>query len=111
MNKKEWVFPSSDNKTMIHALEYTPERGISIKGVVQIAHGCSENASIYEELAVSLASHGFIVRANDHIGHGLSLADGQKRNYLGERGSWKVGGGCGEALPVLRDEECESETV
>lgn len=89
MTKKEWYFLSSDNKTNIHAVEYVPEEGTEIKGVVQIAHGCSENARIYENLAIALADHGFIVRANDHIGHGLSVSEGQKRTYFGERGSWK----------------------
>lgn len=89
MDKKEWFFPSSDKKTKIHAVEYRPSDSVSVKGIVQIAHGCSENAKMYEGLAVALAEHGFIVRANDHIGHGLSVAEGQKRTYLGERGSWK----------------------
>lgn len=89
MNKKEWFFPSSDKKTMIHAVEYRPSNSSDVKGIVQIAHGCSENARMYEGLAVALAEQGFIVRANDHIGHGLSIAEGQKRTYLGGRGSWK----------------------
>lgn len=89
MNKKEWFFPSSDKKTMIHAVEYLPSNIDKIKGVVQIAHGCSENARIYEELAIALAKLGYIVRANDHIGHGLSVSEGQKRTYFGEKGSWK----------------------
>lgn len=89
MDKKEWYFLSAERKTNIHAVEYTPAEGMDIKGVVQIAHGCSENARIYENLAMALVEQGFIVRANDHIGHGLSVGEGQKRTYFGERGSWK----------------------
>lgn len=89
MEKREWFFQSADKITKIHAVEYMPADTENIRGVVQIAHGCSENARIYEELAFALVEHGFIVRANEHIGHGLSVAEGHKRTYFGERGSWK----------------------
>lgn len=89
MQKKEWYYPSSDQKTMIYAVEYQPPESQPVKGLVQIVVGCSENVRIYEALAAALANRGFIVRANDHIGHGRSASSDQPRNYFGEKGSWK----------------------
>ena len=73
-NRKEFYFPSSDGKTSIHAVEWLPE-GDPI-GVYQIAHGVAEYALRYEPFAEFLNAKGFVVVANDHIGHGLSVARG-----------------------------------
>ncbi len=44
-----------------------------VKGVVQIAHGMSEHCGRYADFARFLNSHGYIVYANDHRGHGKSV--------------------------------------
>lgn len=89
MEQKEFTFPSADGKTVIHAGEYLPDPSASPKGVVQIEHGLSENSRIYRETAEALAARGWLVRVHDHIGHGASLGEGQKRNHFGEKGSWE----------------------
>ena len=86
MAKTEFYFPSSDGKTSIHAVEWTPE-GKPI-GVYQIAHGVAEYALRYEPFAEFLNSKGFVVVANDHIGHGLSVAEGAAALYFGEKDGW-----------------------
>lgn len=86
MAKTEFYFPSSDGKTSIHTVEWTPE-GKPI-GVYQIAHGVAEYALRYEPFAEFLNSKGFVVVANDHIGHGLSVAEGAAALYFGEKDGW-----------------------
>ena len=85
---REFYFPSSDGSSRIHAAEWTPESG-EIIGVLQIAHGVAEYALRYEPFARFLNAHGFLVVANDHLGHGESVAEGAPRLYFGEKGSWQ----------------------
>lgn len=70
-------YRSSDGKTQIRALTWEPEKnpGIAPAGIVQIVHGMSEHVERYDEFARYLVSRGYIVCANDHIGHGESVAD------------------------------------
>ena len=86
-NRKEFTFPSADGRTAIHAVEWHPEREPA--GVLQIAHGVAEYALRYEPFACFLNAHGFLVVANDHLGHGESVAEGAPRLYFGEKGSWQ----------------------
>jgi len=84
----EYFFPSSDGKTLIHVNQWTP---VSQKprAVVQIAHGVSEYGKRYEAFAKFLCAHGFVVVAHDHLGHGLSVAEGETRIYFGEENGWE----------------------
>ena len=86
-NPKEFYFPSCDGKTSIHAVEWYPET--EPVGVLQIAHGVAEYALRYDAYARFLNSHGFIVVANDHIGHGLSVAPGAAPLWFGEKNGWQ----------------------
>jgi len=85
-NCKEFYFSSSDGKTPIHAVEWTPE-GEPV-GVYQIAHGVAEYALRYAPFAEFLCGRGFVVVANDHIGHGLSIAEGAAPLYFGKTDGW-----------------------
>ena len=71
-NRKEFTFPSADGKTAIHAVEWHPAGEPA--GILQIAHGVAEYALRYEPFARFLNAHGFLVVANDHLGHGESVA-------------------------------------
>lgn len=86
VNCKEFYYLSSDGKTQIHAVEWTPDG--SPAGVLQIAHGVSEYALRYAPFAEFLCSKGFVVVANDHIGHGLSVAEGAAPLWFGEKDGW-----------------------
>ena len=79
----EFYFPSSDGKTLIHVNQWTPTDR-KIVGVVQIAHGVAEYGARYEPFAQYLCSHGFVVVANDHLGHGKSLIAGKPMVYFGD---------------------------
>ena len=83
----EYFFPSSDGRTLIHVNQWTPA-GREIAGVVQIAHGVAEYGRRYEPFARFLCRHGFVVTANDHLGHGLSRMEGAPMVYLGEEDGW-----------------------
>ncbi|MFE3793635.1 alpha/beta fold hydrolase [Nocardia tengchongensis] len=66
------TFTSSDG-TIIHVREWLPAGRDSI-GIVQIAHGMGEYAGRYAHFADRLADLGYAVYANDHRGHGHSIA-------------------------------------
>lgn len=85
-------YRSSDGKTQIRALTWEPEKnpGIAPAGIVQIVHGMSEHVERYDEFARYLVSRGYIVCANDHIGHGESVADPSERGCLPSVGGKEV---------------------
>ena len=82
---KEYYFLSADGHTKIHVNCWKPEKVI---GVVQIAHGIAEYGKRYDAFARYLCKNGFAVVANDHLGHGSSIADGQPPLYFSETGGW-----------------------
>ena len=84
MVKHEFTFPSADSKTNIHAVSWLPD-GTPV-AVLQIAHGISEYILRYEPFAQYLTEQGFAVVGNDHIGHGLSVAEGAPWFYFGPQG-------------------------
>lgn len=83
----EYQMASSDGKTLLHVNQWTPVSR-PVRGVVQIAHGVSEYGRRYEPFAQFLCGNGFAVVAHDHLGHGLSVAEGQPRIYFGEKDGW-----------------------
>ena len=88
MNRRDFYYPSADGRTTIHAVEWTSENVRHYKGIIQIAHGLSEHIGLYEPIAKYFTDKGFIVRGNDHLGHGYSVREGEPRLYLGPKGSW-----------------------
>lgn len=70
--RKEAYFNSSTGTNQIHTLIWQEEKG-ELKGVVQIAHGMAEHIGRYDDFANFLASNGYIVCGNDHLGHGKSV--------------------------------------
>ena len=60
------------------------------KAVVQIAHGMSEYAKRYDRFAKFLAEEGFVVCANDHLGHGGSVNDSSELGYFAPEKGWET---------------------
>ena len=87
MNLREFTFLSADGKTPIHCIEWKPEG--EVRAVLQIAHGVAEYAMRYSGFARFLTENGIAVLANDHIGHGESMAEGATPVYFGEKDGWK----------------------
>lgn len=83
--RQEFYYPS-EGAGRIHGLRWIP--GGEIKAVVQIVHGIAEFAARYDEFARYLNSLGFLVVAEDHMGHGGSLENGGIRGYF--EGGWNT---------------------
>ncbi|MET0780224.1 MAG: alpha/beta hydrolase [Microbacterium sp.] len=92
--------------------QFTDARGVPIiydvypaqgtpRGVVQLAHGYGEHAGRYGRLIDALNSGGYIVYADDHLGHGRTgmLQHGQDASRLGNLGR----GGIPAAVEAIWD--------
>jgi len=84
----EFSFSSCDCKNTIYVRQWLPD--FSPIGVVQICHGVSEHISRYDKFAQFLASKGFVVAGEDHLGHGKSVSDPKNQGYFGEHGGWEL---------------------
>lgn len=69
MISSNFTFKGEENID-IYVYKYIPKYNNDIKGIVQISHGMSEEASRYERFANQLTKNGYIVYVNDHRGHG-----------------------------------------
>ncbi|MCI9297079.1 MAG: alpha/beta hydrolase [Lachnospiraceae bacterium] len=87
MAKKEYfTFLSSDKKTKIHGVSWTPESG-EYTAVLQICHGMTEYVERYQEFAAYMTEHGYLVVGHDHLGHGDSVRSREDWGYIAdERG-------------------------
>jgi alpha-beta hydrolase superfamily lysophospholipase len=79
MKISSFSFNNSNGKD-IYVYKWIPETD-AIKGVIQISHGLSETAARYEELAAFLTENGYIVYANDHLGHGKTAKTTDNLGY------------------------------
>lgn len=74
---------SSTGENTIHCSIWADD-AVQPKAIFQIAHGVSEHIGRYDEFARVLASNGFVVCGNDHLGHGLSVQDGEQAGFFAE---------------------------
>ena len=68
----------------IHGCRWTPEE--QPRAVVQIVHGIAEFVERYDAFAEFLTHNGFLVVAEDHMGHGGSIGEDGIRGYF--HGGW-----------------------
>ena len=68
----------------IHACVWTPQ--CAPKAVLQIVHGIAEYVERYDEFARYLNGLGYLVVADDHMGHGKSISDACPQGYFA--GGW-----------------------
>ena len=68
----------------IHSCRWMPEG--TPKGIVQIVHGIAEFVERYDDFANFLTTHGFVVVAEDHMGHGQSIGGGSTQGFF--TGGW-----------------------
>lgn len=80
---KEFYFDSC-GAGRIHVCRWEPETAIS--GIVQIVHGIAEYAGRYDDFARYLNAQGFLVVAEDHMGHGKSIDEPRNTGYF--TGGW-----------------------
>ena len=81
IEKEEFYFGSRDGEHKLHAVKWHPETETPIC-ILQIIHGMSEHIGRYEDFARYLAGKGILVVGDDHLGHGLSVKDGEIRGYF-----------------------------
>lgn len=78
--RTDFFFTSSTGDCEIHAAKW---EGTEKRAIFQINHGMAEHIERYVGFAEFLADNGFVVYANDHIGHGKSLNDTYKPGFFG----------------------------
>ena len=83
-------YASADGESTIRALLWRAEGGDAPRGIVQIVHGMSEHVERYAPFAKFLVGHGFVVCANDHVGHGKSAACPNDLGHLPAKGGADV---------------------
>lgn len=81
-------YPSKDGKNTIHAVVWKPEG--EIKGAVQIIHGMCEYAARYAPFAKFLNANGFLVCAEDHLGHGKSAKSADDLGYFNDQRDYNI---------------------
>ena len=91
---QEFTFTTSTGMNQIRAKKYLPDG--EAKAIVQIAHGIAEHIDRYAEFMEFLAGNGYIVVANDHLGHGKSINGPEDLGFFAARDGWNY---------VLRDME------
>ena len=85
---QEIYYPSHDGKTTIHACIWQCEG--EPKAVLQIIHGMAEYALRYAPLAEFLTKRGFVVCAEDHLGHGKSVLTENDLGYFAAKNGWQT---------------------
>ena len=88
MIRKEYAFGSTTGLADIFIRSWAPADSSKVKAIFQIAHGMAEHGERYEDFAKYLVAEGYAVFANDHIGHGKSVATDDDLGYFGERDGW-----------------------
>lgn len=81
--KKDAYFVSSTSVNKIHCSIWSDDEVLP-RGIFQIAHGVSEHIGRYDDFARFLASQGFIVCGNDHLGHGLSVSEDEDMGFFAQ---------------------------
>lgn len=82
MSIREISFKSANGRDTIKAWSYTPLG--KVRGIIQIIHGYGEHSRRYLHMISKFQAAGFVVYADDHIGHGKT---GYDSNTLGDPNS------------------------
>ena len=84
-------YASSDGASRIRALLWQPDaHSVAPRGIVQIVHGMAEHIERYAPFAEFLVGEGFVVCANDHVGHGKSVASAEDLGHIPAKGGADV---------------------
>ncbi len=88
MNTSEFKL-TIDQDLDMHVYAWLPDKDITLKGIVQIAHGMAEHAKRYEDFANFLTKNGYAVYANDHRGHGKTAGSVENLGFFCEEDGWQ----------------------
>lgn len=81
IQKEEFYFGSRDGEHKLHAVKWLPETEKPVC-ILQIVHGMVEHIGRYENFAMAMAKKGILVVGDDHLGHGLSVPEGEPMGYF-----------------------------
>lgn len=84
--QREMSFDSCVNDERIFVRIIEPADKANVKAVLQISHGMAEHSLLYLDFARHVASYGYAVAVNDHLGHGKSVSSGGEYGYFGKGG-------------------------
>ena len=70
VTKKRMSYPSTVGQDIDGSYAVWKDDAKKPFGVIQLTHGWAEYGERYEELATFLAENGYVVAAQDHLGHG-----------------------------------------
>ena len=85
----------------LHGCRWTPEG--EPKAVLQIVHGIAEYAQRYDDFANYLTTQGYLVVAEDHMGHGKSISQQAPQGCV--PGGWE--GAVADTYRLLTDTKAE----
>lgn len=80
----EISFLSSNQRDQVQGWIYVP--AAKPKGIVQLIHGFGEHSRRYFHMIVGFLSAGYVVAANDHVGHGKTAIVNNSWGDWGENG-------------------------
>ena len=83
MREEEIVFDSRDMKNTIYARKWFSSG--QIRAILILVHGMSEHVGRYREMAEYLCSQGFLVAAEDSLGHGITGEVQREFGYFTEQ--------------------------
>ena len=80
----EVKFLSYNEVQTVHGWIYVP--AAKIRGVVQLVHGFGEHSRRYFHMICKLMDAGFVVAADDHVGHGKTALEDDTWGDWGTKG-------------------------
>ncbi|MDY5483175.1 MAG: alpha/beta fold hydrolase [Clostridium sp.] len=80
----EVSFPSFNERDQVQGWVYVP--AAKPKGIVQLIHGFGEHSRRYFHMIVNFMEAGYIVAADDHVGHGKTAMMNDTWGDWGEKG-------------------------
>ena len=80
----EVTFKSFNERDTVYGWIYVP--AAEPKGIVQLIHGFGEHSRRYFHMIVRYLEAGYIVAADDHVGHGKTALENNTWGNWGEKG-------------------------
>ena len=80
----EVTFPSFNERDTVYGWIYVP--ACKPKGIIQLVHGFGEHSRRYLHMIVGYLEAGYIVAADDHVGHGKTAVENNTWGDWGDKG-------------------------
>lgn len=84
---QEFRFPSADGATTLYGRTWVPDHDAP-KAVLQLVHGIAEHIGRYDRFARFMSDHGYLVCAEDHLGHGNTPENAEDLGYTADKDGW-----------------------